>query len=62
MIKLDKNGLTAPSITTGSITLGDTAVLRGYPNGELNWNSSKVITLTDFSDFPTDIRFSEEST
>ena len=26
MIKLDKNGLTAPSITTGSITLGDTTV------------------------------------
>ena len=138
MIKLDKNGLTAPSITTSSITAGDTTVknfnqfvvknkngeieetlclkgnirpaldgektfidlgydynsrtgallalrsidyndepgsfsliardeensadLRGYPNGELNWNSSKVITITDFSDFPTNISFSEEST
>lgn len=138
MIKLDKNGLTAPSITTGSITTGDTTIsnfnqfivknkngeieetlclggnirpaldgkktfidlgydydsrtgallalrsidydnepgsfsliardeensadLRGYPSGELNWNSSKVITITDFTDFPTNISFSEEST
>lgn len=121
MTKLDKDGLTTPSITTDSITLGDTTILnfdqfilkpvldgektffdigydynsrtgallalrsiyhdnepgsfsliardeenyanlKGYPNGELNWNSSKVITLTDFSAFPTSISFSGEST
>lgn len=138
MIKLDKNGLTVPSVTANSITAGDTSVsnfnqfviknengeieetlclkgnirpaldgektfidlgydynsrtgallalrsidyndepgsfslvardeensadLRGYPSGELNWNSSKVITNSGLAALENNLYFADNST